>query len=150
MMVMQRERDASARELSDSGRLAHGGLDIVHVGEDPLASLPLLRQLRAGGVVAMQVDRVPRGMSARRVTLFGRPGAVPEGPLRLAQLTGAPIVPVFSARSGHRRYAVYVRDPVTVSRHADDNEIDTAAQRLADALGEFVSAHPTQWFPFHG
>jgi lauroyl/myristoyl acyltransferase len=148
-MVMQRERDASARELNDSKRRAQGGLNIVHVGDDPLASLPLLGQLRDGGVVAMQVDRVPTGMTARPVTLFGRPGAIPEGPLRLAQLTGAPIVPVFSARTGHRRYAVYVREPVTVSRHADTHEIDTAAQQLADALGAFVSEHPTQWFPFH-
>jgi phosphatidylinositol dimannoside acyltransferase len=150
MMVMQRERDASARELNDSSRREQGGLDIVHVGGDPFASLPLLRQLRDGGVVAMQIDRVPPGMSARAVTLFGRPGAIPEGPLRLAQLTGAPIVPVFSARTGHRRYAVHVREPVTVSRHAGEHELDAAAQRLADALGEFVSEHPTQWFPFDG
>jgi phosphatidylinositol dimannoside acyltransferase len=150
MMVMGRERDPSARELHDSSRRAQGGLDIVHVGDNPLASLPLLRQLRDGGVVAMQIDRVPTGMSARSVTLFGRPGAIPEGPLRLAQLTGAPIVPVFSARTGHRRYAVHVREPVAVARHADEHEIADAAQRLADELGEFVSAHPTDWFPFHG
>ena len=150
MMVMGRERDPSASELNDSSRRAQGGLDIVHVGDNPLASLPLLRQLRDGGVIAMQIDRVPDGMSARPVRLFGRPGAIPEGPLRLAQLTGAPIIPVFSRRTGHRRYAVHVREPVMVSRHADENEITAAAQRLADALGDFVSAHPTDWFPFNG
>jgi lauroyl/myristoyl acyltransferase len=150
MMVMQRERDASARALTDSSRRAQGGLDIVHVGGDPFASLPLLRQLRDGGVVAMQIDRVPAGMGARAVKLFGRLGAIPEGPLRLARLTGAPIVPVFSARTGHRRYEVFVGEPVAVLRHADECDLDAAAQRLADALGEFVSAHPTQWFPFHG
>jgi hypothetical protein len=31
-------------------------------------------------------NRVAAGMSARAVTLFGRPGVIPEGPLRLAQL----------------------------------------------------------------
>jgi lauroyl/myristoyl acyltransferase len=149
-MVMQRERDASACELNDSRRRAQGGLNIVHAGGNPLSSLPLLRRLRDGGVVAMQIDRVPTGMRARAVTLFGQPGGIPEGPLRLAQLTGAPIVPVFSARTGHRRYAVYVRQPVTVSRDADEQALAAAAQRLADVFGEFVSAHPTQWFPFHG
>ncbi len=148
-VVMQRERDASACELNDSSR-ARGGLKIVHIGGNPLDSLPLLRQLRDGGVVAMQIDRVPTGVRARAVTLFGRPGGIPEGPLRLAQLTGAPIVPVFSARTGHRRYAVYVHPPVAVLRDADEPELDAAAQRLADAFGEFVSAHPTQWFPFDG
>lgn len=148
LVVMQRERDATARELSDSMRRAQGGLRIVHVGADPLASLPLLRHLREGGAVALQIDRVPPGMTARAVTLFGRPDAIPEGPLRLAQLTGAPIVPVFSARTGHRRYEIHICDAVTVARHADDAVLGAAAQRLADALGAFVSAHPTQWFPF--
>jgi lauroyl/myristoyl acyltransferase len=149
MVVMQRERDALARELNDSMRQAQHGVRIVHVGDDPLASLPLLHHLRDGGVVALQIDRVPPGISARPVTLFGRSGAIPEGPLRLAQLTGAPIIPVFSARTGHRRYALHVCRPLTLARRADDRALDAAAQRLADDLGEFISAHPTQWFPFH-
>jgi KDO2-lipid IV(A) lauroyltransferase len=149
MIVMQPERDPSARELNDSMRCAQGGLDIQHVGGDPLASLPLLHRLRDGGVVAMQIDRVPDGMSARPVTLFGRPGVIPEGPLRLAQLAGAPIVPVFSARTGHRRYEVYVHDPIAIARDTGDDGVDVAAQRLSSALSGFVAAHPTQWFPFH-
>ncbi len=149
-LVMQPERDTSACELNDSRRLAFGGLNIVHIDGNPLDSLPLLRQLRDGGVVAMQIDRVPIGMRARAVTLFGGPGCIPEGPLRLARLTGAPIIPVFSARIGHHRYAVYVDPPVFVSRDADERQLAAAAQRLADAFGVFVSAHPTQWFPFDG
>jgi lauroyl/myristoyl acyltransferase len=150
MIVMRRERDADARELQDELRRRHGGVRIVHVGDDdPLASLPLMRHLRDGGVVALQIDRVPAGMTARTVRLFGRPAAIPEGPLRLAQLTGAPIVPVFSARTGHRRYSVYVNEPVTVPRRAEPRVVDAAAQHIADALGQFVSAHPTQWFAFH-
>ncbi|MGD0525312.1 MAG: lysophospholipid acyltransferase family protein [Polyangiaceae bacterium] len=149
MVVMQRERDASARELQDSMRELPGGVKIVHVGEDPLASLPLMRHLRRGGVVALQIDRVPRGMTARAVRLFGKSASIPEGPLRLAQLTGAPIVPVFSARRGHRRYSVYVSEPIRVARRAEPHALDVAAQHLADDLEAFVSAHPTQWFPFH-
>ena len=149
MIVMRRERHAGARRLQDSMREAQEGVRVVHVGDDPLASLPVMQHLRDGGVVALQIDRVPPGMSARAVRLFGRTGVIPEGPLRLAQLTGAPIVPVFSARTGHRRYAVYLREPVVLPRKASADALDAAAQRLADALGEFVSAHPTQWFAFH-
>jgi lauroyl/myristoyl acyltransferase len=58
-------------------------------------------------------------------------------------------VPVFSSRTGHRQYAVDVCEPVYVARRADPGALDAAAQRVADALGKFVSAHPTQWFPFH-
>jgi lauroyl/myristoyl acyltransferase len=149
LVVMQRERDDRARELQDAMRQLPPGIQILHVGDDPLASLPLIRHLREGGIVALQIDRVPAGMPGHPVRLFGQPGAIPEGPLRLAQLTGAPIVPVFSARMGHRRYAVYVHEPIAVPRRAETKAIDAAAQHLADALEEFVSAHPTQWFPFH-
>jgi lauroyl/myristoyl acyltransferase len=150
MVVMQPERDARAREIVDSRRAAERGVSIVHVGGDPFASLPLLRHLREGGIVALQMDRVPDGMTSRSVELFGGPGAIPEGPLRLAQLTGVPIIPVFSSRTGHRRYEVHMGKPVTVPRRAPRVEIDAAAQALADELTAFVSAHPTQWFPFHG
>jgi len=149
MIIMQRERNEGARRLQDSMREAQEGVRVVHVGDDPLASLPVMRHLRDGGVVALQIDRVPPGMCARSVRLFGRKGAIPEGPLRLAQLTGAPIVPVFSARTGHRRYSVYLHEPVVVARKATTDALDAAAQQLADALGEFVSANPTQWFAFH-
>jgi lauroyl/myristoyl acyltransferase len=150
MIVMQRERDEDARELQDSIRRATGDVRILHVqSDDPLASLPLMRHLRDGGAVALQIDRVPPGMARRAVRLFGRPGAIPEGPLRLAQLTGAPIVPIFSARTGHRRYSVYVNEPVIVPRRAEARTIDAAAQHIADALGQFVSSHPTQWFAFN-
>jgi KDO2-lipid IV(A) lauroyltransferase len=149
MVVMQRERDPAARALQDRVRLAAArGVEIVHVGEDPLACLPLMRHLRAGGVVALQIDRVPKGMTGRKVQMFGETGVVPEGVLRLAQLTGAPILPVFSSRTGHRRYAVEVCSPVHVARHADAAELDAAAQKLADALQSFVRLHPTQWFAF--
>ena len=149
MIVMRRERDESARELQDALRQVQGDVQIQHVGDDPLASLPLMRHLRGGGVVALQIDRVPRGMSGRPVQLFGRPGTIPEGPLLLAQLTGAPIVPVFSERTGHRRYEVWVNDPIVVPRRAKPAAVDAAAQRIADALEAFVREHPTQWFPFH-
>jgi phosphatidylinositol dimannoside acyltransferase len=149
IIVMQPERNDGARTLQDALRQLPRGVQILHVGSDPLASLPLIRHLREGGVVAVQIDRVPAGMTGHAVRLFGRPSAIPEGPLRLAQLTGAPIVPVFSARTGHRRYAVHVHEPIDVLRSAERRTIDAAAQRLADALEEFVVAHPTQWFPFH-
>jgi lauroyl/myristoyl acyltransferase len=148
MVVMQRERDQGARDLQDTMREG-AGVKILHVGGDPLASLPMMRHLREGGVVALQIDRVPPGMIGRSVRIFGQPATIPEGPLRLAQLTGAPIVPVFSARTGHRRYAIYVNEPILVARRAEPTAINVAAQHIADALGEFVTAHPTQWFSFH-
>ncbi len=68
----------------------------------------------------MQIDRVPRGVRGRRVGLLGEVAQVPEGPLRLAMLTGAPILPVFSARLGYRRYEITAHRPIRLSRSESD------------------------------
>jgi KDO2-lipid IV(A) lauroyltransferase len=146
LLVMEAERDGAARRLHDEARRA-SGLSVVHVGDDPLASLSLLAHLRRGGIVALQLDRVPPGMRAREVVMFGGPAHVPEGPLRLAQAAGVPIVPLFCARLGFRRYLIELTEPVYV-RTRSSAELDAAAQRIADVMAHFVRAHPTQWLHF--
>jgi KDO2-lipid IV(A) lauroyltransferase len=147
MLVEQAEPNPVARTIQDEARQAHGLL-VAHVGEDPLSVLSVASHLRGGGAVALQIDRVPRRVRARGVTMFGAPARVPEGPLRLAMLTGAPLVPVFAARTGHRRYDIVAHPPVRVRRAAADAELDAAAQSLADAMESFVRPRPTQWFHF--
>jgi KDO2-lipid IV(A) lauroyltransferase len=147
MIAEAAERDPQARSIQDGARRAHGLL-VAHVGDDPLSALPLARHLREGGVVALQIDRAPVHLRARPVTLFGGEARLPEGPLRLAMLTGAPLLPIFAARTGYRQYVVVVNPPIRLSRSAGEAELDAAAQKLADTLQDFVRAHPTQWFHF--
>ncbi len=147
VVVMTKEPDPKARELHDAAR-AKTGVRLVHVGTDVLDALPLLHQLRRGGVVAMQLDRVPPGMRSVPVRLFDGEGAIPEGPLHLARLTGAPIVPIFCARQGFRRYLVRIHEPVRLARGADPRATAEAAQRLADHITAFVREFPAQWFNF--
>jgi lauroyl/myristoyl acyltransferase len=147
MIAMRAERDSRARSIHDEAREAHG-LIVTHVGDDPFAALPLVHHLREGGIVALQIDRAPAGMRTRAVTMFGREGRLPEGPLRLAAMTGAPLVPVFVARVGHRSYRVDARPPIHLFRHAGAAELNVAAQRVAEGLEAFVRGYPTQWFHF--
>jgi KDO2-lipid IV(A) lauroyltransferase len=147
VMVMESERDERAREIQDRARMAHG-LSVVHINEDPLSSLPILRHLREGNAVAFQVDRVPDGMRSVTVKMLQSTFQMPLGPLRLAQVSGAPLVPILSARTGYRRYLVEAHAPVVVSRRADAGELERAAQKIADVVSEFLEEHPTQWFHF--
>lgn len=146
MFVMYPEADAEARSITDRAR-ERAGVRIMHVKEDdPLASLPLLRHLKDGGVVGIQLDRTFPGMRTHEVSLLGERTAVPAGPMRIAQISGSPLLPVFCARVGYRKYVVEAFEPIPVSRHADDEERARAAQKLADCLGDFLRRHPTQWF----
>jgi lauroyl/myristoyl acyltransferase len=147
VIVDQAERDPVARSIQDEARRAQG-VEVSHAGGDPFEALTLLGHLRAGAVVALQVDRVVAGMRMHPVRLLGRPGFIPEGPLRLACASGAPVVPVFASKVGHRRYEVVVHPGQYLPRRPSAVALGDVAQAIADALSGFVRARPTQWFNF--
>ncbi|WP_437330640.1 lysophospholipid acyltransferase family protein [Sorangium sp. So ce381] len=149
MLAMQRERDAEARAIQDAAR-QRAGVQVVHIGEGPLDALPLLKHLQRGGAVAMQIDRVPPGMRSREVTFLGGRWRAPEGPIALAAMSGAPILPVFTHRLGFLDYEAVVAPPIRLARRATEEERDAAAAEMMGALERFVRAHPTQWFHFSG
>ncbi|KYF99987.1 hypothetical protein BE20_57330 [Sorangium cellulosum] len=149
MLAMQRERDAEARAIQDAAR-QRDGVQVVHIGDGPLDALPLLKHLQRGGVVAMQLDRVPPGMRSREVTFLGARWRAPEGPIALAALSGAPILPVFTHRLGFLEYEAVVAPPIWLPRRPTEEERDRAAAEMMAAMERFVRAHPTQWFHFTG
>jgi KDO2-lipid IV(A) lauroyltransferase len=147
LVVMRRERDPRAQALQEAAR-ARAGVRFAYVGDDPLEALGVLGHLRRRGVVAMQMDRLPPGMRGRRAELFGAAFHVPEGPLRLASVSGAPIVPVFTRRLGYMDYDVQVAPPVRLPRRPATADLDAASSAVLRAMEAFVRANPTQWFHF--
>ncbi|HEY1535815.1 MAG TPA: lysophospholipid acyltransferase family protein [Polyangiaceae bacterium] len=147
LVVMLAEPDERARQMHDLLR-ERAGVRVVHVGDHPLDALPLLRHIRAGGVVAVQLDRGAPGGRGLEVELFGDRYSMPEGPFRLAALSGAPIVPIFAHRAGYFRYELAVAAPIRVNRKATPSELQAAAVSAASSMQSFISRHPTEWFHF--
>lgn len=147
VLVMAHEADAAAERFHDDVR-GQRKVRVVHVGADALDALPLLGQLRRGGVVAMQLDRTPPGMRTVPVRLFDSQGALPEGPFYLARLARAPLLPIFCARTGFRRYRIVIHPPVRIERDAPPEAMLASAQSVADRITTFLRAHPSQWFNF--
>lgn len=148
VLVMETERSEGARQIHDRAREV-AGVRVIHIGPDPLAALPLVRHLtEKKGAAAMQVDRIPSSGRMLRVRLLDREGYLPEGPFRLAQLTGAPFLPVFCARLGFRKYVFEAQPHQTLPRRANAGQLEAAAQGIADTMTSFLRAHPTQWFEF--
>ena len=141
---MQEERDSQAQRIQAAQR-AELGLETVLVGSDPLAALPLLGHLRRGGIVAVQSDRVPPG---QRLAFQDDLISMPEGPLQLAALSGAPIVVVLGRRVGFLDYEIEVTPPIVLARRPSPTELSSAARLVAERIGDFVRRHPTDWFDF--
>jgi phosphatidylinositol dimannoside acyltransferase len=146
LVVVKPERDARVQSLQDSINDRQGVR--LHASHDALDALTLLSHLRRKGVVALQFDRVPAGTRGREVPFFDASWRVPEGPLKLASASGAPIVPVFTRRVGYMDYQVLVRPPIHVPKRPSAAELDGAARRVVAEMESFVRANPTQWFHF--
>lgn len=147
MLVMQREPNTVAGELQDYHR-SERGLKVLHVGAHPTDALPLIAHLKHGGVAAMQLDRVPPNGRVIEVPLFGEPFAAPEGPFRLASLSGALVVPVFARRLGFFDYELSIAEPIALGRRPSAEELRRAAGQAIYAMQQSVQDSPTQWFHF--
>ena len=93
---------------------------------------------------------VPPSGRMLEVSLFGEPFGVPEGPFRLASLSGAQVVPVFARRVGFFDYDLEISGPISLGRRPTADELRAGAQRAASAMQAFVTRCPTQWFHFSG
>ena len=147
LLVMEREPNAEARELQDRHR-GERGLRVLHIGAHPTDALPLIAHLRRGGVAALQLDRVPPSGRVVSVSLFGEPFGVPEGPFRLASLSGAQVLPVFARRLGFFEYELEISAPITLGRRPSAEQLRAAAQQAVNAMQARVEQCPTQWFHF--
>lgn len=147
MIVMAREDDEAAERLHDEVRDA-AQVQVLRIGRHPLDALPALEHLGRGGVVAVQLDRVPPGRPSVETLLFQRPFAVPSGPFLLAGLARVPVLPVFSARTGYFDRRITIGEPIRPSRRPDARELSNLAQHGISQMEKHIAAHPTQWFHF--
>lgn len=150
-VVREAEMDPRAQALvAERLTRAMGPGYVTHfAAADPALGKTLLEAIDKGDIVALQVDRPRAGGRTVETRMFGRPFALPAGPLALARTAGVPILPVFVLREGRRRYRVVLRPPVAVEASADRQaDFRRAATRLAEEVERAIRRVPDQWFCF--
>jgi len=113
--------------------------------------LALREALARGEVVAILADRLLPGQRGITVPLFDEPAMLPAGPLRLAALTGAPIVPTFAIPNDVSGATLRFDAAITIA--CDDRAIDAdhPAQRLlTQAIERAIRAAPEHWLMVTG
>lgn len=126
-------------------------INIEEIPIDPaaeLSSLPVLRALREGRAVAMQGDR-DFNDQGEMLPFFGEPAPFPPGPILLARLTGAVIVPTFIVYTENHDLAIHFDEPIEVERTADRSaDVSRALARWVEVLEGAVRRWPEQWYTF--
>ena len=105
--------------------------------------------LQRGEVVLIMGDRLAGGPSAV-VSFLGSPLRLPLAPYRLAASTGAPLVVLFSAKTGRRHYRLFIADVLRCSgcERPSREQLVCHASRFAGALEHYVREYPYQWYNF--
>lgn len=105
----------------------------------PDSMLRVRECLARGEVVGLLADRVYGAERTQRLPFLGQPARFSLSPLRLATLTGAPLLTVYGLFRGGRRYEIV---------------FETMAERslacYVDSLERQARRHPYNWFNFYG
>ncbi len=113
------------------------------------AGLGLIRALRRGGMVAMVIDAGVERADSVPVEFFGRRTLFPEGPARLARLTGAPLVFGLAVRRPGGRFKAVICPPLLPDRDRPaDEDVARLTLSLARTFEGFVRRYPAQWYAF--
>jgi KDO2-lipid IV(A) lauroyltransferase len=118
------------------------GLKLIPV-DGPL--LDLVRTLKKGGVAGLAADRDITG-SGQIMEFFGYPARLPDGHVRLALKTGAPLVVGFSRRNPNHTYHAFFLPPFNPPAAATEEEQITAGVNFIVAeMEKAIRQTPEQW-----
>jgi len=116
------------------------GTKLIPLGRT--APREMLKILKKNGLAAGAMDRDVLG-SGEPYTFFGRPALIPTGLVRLAQHTGAGIMPVFCNRLPGDRYLLEGFEPVWVG--PGEEGVRSATEKLLRVFEERIRQYPEQW-----
>jgi KDO2-lipid IV(A) lauroyltransferase len=113
------------------------------------AGMSLLRALRRREMVAFVIDAGVEWGGVVPVTFFGRETVFPDGPARLARLSGAPVVFAVAARLPGGRFRAHIEPPLLSDRAlSPEEDARCLTQRLASTFERYVRRYPGQWYAF--
>ncbi len=141
-VLTQREPD-DALHAWRSGYRTVQGVKTITIGEHPFSILEAVEILRAGGQVAVLVDR-PLPGSGQAVEFFGRETYFTSGCELLARHSGASIVPVYVVRGASQKYSLFALPPISES----GGDKGGAAQALAAAFEPVVRKHAEEYYNY--
>jgi KDO2-lipid IV(A) lauroyltransferase len=146
-VVAKQMEDPRINRLITDFRSSHGMRVILR--SSPKAGAEILRVLKRGGVLGLQIDQDIRVPSVS-VPFFGRLVRTPVGPAVLAVRRDLPVVLAFARRrpeGGHHfTFSSPILPPKTGDRQRDVIEL---TRRFSQLVEERIRANPAEWNWWH-
>jgi len=121
-------------------------VDIIYRDESPRKILRILRENKIIGILADQdVDSV-EGVF---VDFFGKKAYTPIGPVALARVSGAALVPTFMVRKNGSHTLVFEQPIELVDTGDKEKDMFENTRRWSDVFERYVRRYPEQWVWMH-
>jgi len=104
---------------------------------------PMLRELKANHLVAILIDQWA-GPDGVWMDFFGTPTSVTDIPARLAQRTGAGLVPACCLRTATGHYKIKIYPEISFEADAE-NPVLATTRKLNQHLEGLIREYPGQW-----
>jgi predicted LPLAT superfamily acyltransferase len=147
--------DAESKEMKDALRKTaeNRSVNIIFVGNETSdTTIALVNALNRGEIVCLHGDRVLGEQRFEEVDFLRKIARFPTGPFVLSAATAAPVIPIFSVKTGLLNYTFTALEPIrfdTVSRNERQEKIHDAVVAYASALEAMVRKYPLQWFNYY-
>jgi len=110
----------------------------------------LLTSLRANKIIGIMLDQNVDWYEGAFVDFFGRPACTNKGLALVALKTGAPVVPIFSAKAKDGRYRIMIGKEVDLIRTGDKlKDVEENTALFTSIIERHIREHPEQYFWFH-
>jgi predicted LPLAT superfamily acyltransferase len=147
--------DAESKETKDALRKTaqNRSINIIFVGNESTdTTIALVNALNRGEIVCLHGDRILGEQRFENVDFLGKIARFPTGPFVLSAATGAPVIPIFSVKTGILHYTFTALEPIrfdTVLRNERQVKIHAALVVYVSALESMVRKYPFQWFNYY-
>ena len=110
----------------------------------------LLTSLRANKIIGIMLDQNVDWYEGAFVNFFGRPACTNKGLALVALKTGAPVVPIFSAKAKDGRYRIMIGKEVDLIRTGDKlRDVEENTALFTSIIERHIREYPEQYFWFH-
>jgi len=108
-----------------------------------------VRVLRGKNVLGVVPDQDIDSIDGVFVNFFGRPAYTAIGPVVMAMISGAPILPTFMIRE-NGRFRLLIEEPIYVHETGDrERDILSYTQRWTEVAEKVIRKHPSHWVWMH-
>jgi KDO2-lipid IV(A) lauroyltransferase len=110
----------------------------------------LLTSLRENKIIGILLDQNVDWYEGAFVKFFGRPACTNKGLALVALKTGAPVVPIFSAKAKNGLYRIMIGKEVDLIKTGDKlKDVEGNTALFTSIIEHHIREHPEQWFWFH-